>query len=272
MLHFWPDCLSGGITPDIPCYNYVPAERNRIELAIITLLDLALIISYAIKRRYSPSPGYAFGFGCKPVESKKWLALLLVLLLSFAREVWLKFQQRDLITVIMHCYTMAIFQIVSLLAMKWNGTIWVDWLTRAYLPHMVFALGAMVMPDFHARSHVLDIFNFYLNHVLVLCIPIYILSHYSCKIQIFNVDHLLISLSTFLTLSLVSVTAAMSTKTNINFSMCPGAVDNLGPLFGGPLWRFRCIGACITIWFPSVNFVVKYSLRKIDDKLQIKSR
>ena len=57
---------------------------------------------------------------------------------------WLKFQQRDLITVIMHCYTMAIFQIVSLLAMKWNGTIWVDWLTRAYLPHMVFALGAMV--------------------------------------------------------------------------------------------------------------------------------
>ena len=67
MFYFWPDFLSGGIVPDIPCYNYVPVERNRIELAIITLLDLALIISYAIKRRYSPSPEFAFGVGCKPI-------------------------------------------------------------------------------------------------------------------------------------------------------------------------------------------------------------
>ena len=149
-----------------------------------------------------------------------------------------------------------------------------------------------VMPDFHARSHPVDIINFYLNHILVLCIPIYILSHFNIEVHVFDLNHLLVTLSTFLSLSLVSVTAAFAAKTNINFrylsftsalikntffnyyyedtillyllyfSMCPGAVDKLWP-FGGHLWRFKCILAFITIWFPLVNICVKTTLLKM---------
>ena len=85
------------------------------------------------------------------------------------------------------------------------------------------------MPDFHARSHPVDIINFYLNHILVLCIPIYILSHFNIEVHVFDLNHLLVTLSTFLSLSLVSVTAAFAAKTNINFrylSFTSTLVDN----------------------------------------------
>jgi len=257
------DVLVGGVRPDTQCVDYMSWDRNKVELSIIFALNLLFIMASSRRRlRISTGP-------VSQISHTKRLLLLVLLGVSFLREMWLKVQQRDLITAWMHCYTMAIFQIGSLIALPYpKCQPWIDWLTRAYMPHMIFALGAMVMPDFAARSHWMDFVNFYLNHILVLCIPVYILSHFNNGVDVFNTNHLLLSLPTFLTLSLISVTASFIAKTNINFSMCPGAVDNLWP-FGGPLWRFKCLFAFIVIWFPVVNLAVKHSLSQIKSYKQV---
>ena len=135
------DILFGGVTPEMKCVNYLSPLRNQIDLCLIFALTISLIATSVSKGRQSSTKKTI----TRKINNSNRLMLLSLLAISFSREIWLKIQQRDLITVLMHCYTMAIFQIGSLVMMPYRRCqAWINWLTRAYMPHMIFALGAMV--------------------------------------------------------------------------------------------------------------------------------
>ena len=136
------DILFGGVTPEMKCVNYLSPLRNQIDLCLIFALTISLIATTSVSKGRQSSTKKII---TRKINNSNRLMLLSLLATSFSREIWLKIQQKDLITVLMHCYTMAIFQIGSLVMMPYRRCqAWINWLTRAYMPHMIFALGAMV--------------------------------------------------------------------------------------------------------------------------------
>ena len=204
------------------CAAYVPIHMHIIEttawLTILLMSGLYLDVPGSIIRLKSKARELLKRSPTSPLQRILEIAVAILLFSMFAMLVIIKFNDKAMINLTQPCHLLLILQGIALLSTGPEGSV----ITIFILPPLAGVLTAMVIPAVDGLSSI-EIINFWVQHVLLGVLPIYLLCRQQftvsrlCSIHLFAIGLWIFAMFHFTFYEVVCV----SFNVNPQFMLCP---------------------------------------------------
>jgi len=236
----WTDVLIGGIYFDLPgnggneCWNFMTLKRRFFETIFgLAVTSLALILGKMCRKDE---------FKCSNRFSQWSLStsrLLLIVSLSmcYGMELTYKLATKQLIFIINPCHVMCLLQLTILCINPFTSV--AQHLFRVMMNGMYFPLCACIFPVTNTLFLPGEIFTFWLEHILLIVIPLFLLYENQLKTEpLSDFSYALSQYGYYYIYNLVIVQPiTLMTKANVNNLLCPAITDP----FAGPNYRLHTL-------------------------------
>jgi len=237
------DIFTSGIDFNLPgnggpeCLSHTSYGGRAIE-STISLITFATAITAGLKGHVKPSITYS---------AERWkssivrICLLYSMLLTWVAEIGYKLVTRQFIFVVNPCHVLCMIHIYLLSNFHSQFIIFKTYLFRIHLFFLHGPLMAVIFPVTNTLFLAGEVATYWVEHVLLLTIPIFLLKHYSVPGK---------GLGELMNWSLMSYgiwgiynfiflqPLAMVTLGNLNSVLCPAITDP----FRGPHYRVYALG------------------------------
>jgi len=236
----WTDILIGGIDFDLPgnggdeCWNFMTLKRRLFETIFgLVVLSSALILGkMSRKDEFKQSNRYS-----QWSLSTSRLVLIVSLSMCYGMELTYKLATKQLIFIINPCHVTCLLQLTILCMNPFSST--AQHLFRIMINGMYFPLCACIFPVTNTLFLPGEVFTFWLEHILLLVIPLFLLYENQLKTEPLSDFSYAFSQYGYYYIYnlLICQPITLLTRANINNLLCPAITDP----FAGPNYRLHTL-------------------------------
>ena len=204
------------------CAAYVPFHLHIIEstawLVVLLVSGMYLDVSGSIRRLKEQAKAMLRKHSSTPMQRILEISIALLLFSMFAMLVVIKFNDKAMINLAQPCHLLLVLQGIALLSTGPEGSV----ISIFILPPLAGVLTAMIIPAMDGLSYI-EIINFWVQHILLGIIPLYLLCRRNftvsrlCSIHLFTIGLWIFAMFHFTFYEAVCV----SFHVNPQFMLCP---------------------------------------------------
>lgn len=231
--------LAGNGGPD--CADYVDPYRRNVEILLgLSVSILALLFGFWLK---TPVAFDKIKTNQNPTShhSSARLFFLCALAFTYGLELCYKLCTRQLVFILNPCHMLCLLQLWLLFVPADTQSSFIAGLFRVHLSQLYLPIVAFVCPVTNTLFLPGEVATYWLEHILLLVIPIYLLF---CGGKAFQAEAFFDTSYTFLAYGLFGIynfgmlqQVALITHANVNSILCPAISDP----FSGPNYRLHAL-------------------------------
>jgi len=236
----WTDILIGGIDFDLPgnggteCWNFMTLKRRLMETVLgIIVTSSALVLGKICRKDEFKSSNRSAQWSMSTPRT----LLIVTMSMCYGMELTYKLATKQLIFIINPCHVMCLLQLTVLCLNPFTSV--AQHLFRIMLNGMFFPLCACIFPVTNSLFLPGEVFTFWLEHILLLVIPLFLLYENQLKPEpLSDFSYALSLYGYYYIYNLIIIQPiTLFTKANVNNLLCPAITDP----FAGPDYRLHTL-------------------------------